>query len=84
MVALPVLSCPGLWGWVEIKRKYIVQVNHPCDYSTAGQSQPTGPILLEAGMELLLEICRMLLASGSGKGNGSVVCHLPGVMPSQK
>lgn len=36
------------------------------------------------GMEFLLEICRMPLAFGSGEGDGSVLCRLPGVILPQK
>lgn len=36
-----------------------MSVSHPCDDGAAGHGQPTGPVLVEAGMELLLEICRM-------------------------
>lgn len=57
-----------------------MEVSHPCDYVTAEQTQPIGPILLEAGIELLLEICRTLLAFGSGKqisGRGNSSGTLP-------
>lgn len=85
MVALLVLSCSGLWRWVEIEE------NTQCKSVTRviiAQQSKVSPLAQSfwrlGGMEFLLEICRMLLAFGSGKGDGSVLCPLPGITPSQK
>ena len=75
-MALPGFKCSGLWGWVEIKENRLCKSVTPA--IMARQRKCTHwPSPFEVGMELPLEICKMLVTFGSGRQSSGRGALLP-------